>query len=273
MSLKNKVIIITGSTRGIGREFALRFARAGAKVVVTGKSTQEGGKLPGTIYAVAEEIKSAGGTAAAFPLDVRHDESILDVVEKTVQTFGRIDGLINNAGAITLTSLEETPMKKVDLVMGVNVRAVLACVYYCLPHLKKAGQGHILNLSPPLCLDPHWISGKTPYTISKYGMTLATLGLADELKKYKIAVNSLWPRMLIASAATKMILGEEGMKSCRTPAIMADAAYEIFTSDPSQVTGQVFIDETLLKSRGTTDFDKYKVDPEGELAMDYYVEE
>ncbi|MFO1519101.1 MAG: NAD(P)-dependent oxidoreductase [bacterium] len=271
MSLKGKVIVITGSSRGIGREMALRFAKDGAKLVIAAKSTEEG-KLPGTIYSVAEEVKAAGGEALPIPMDLRSDETVVEMVEKTVKTFGKIDALINNAGAISLTPLEATPMKKVDLMMSLNLRAVLACSHYCIPYLKQAGGGHILNLSPPLSLDPKWLNNHTPYTISKYGMSFATLGLSLELKDYKIAVNSLWPRTLIASAATKMLLGEAGMSNCRTSEIMADAAYEILKSDPSQLTGQLLLDEPFLKTRGYKDFDKYKVDPKGEIGLDLYVE-
>src|SRR4029450_11020890 len=249
MGLKGKVILITGSSRGIGREFALRFAQDGAKIVIAAKSTEEG-KLPGTIYSVAEEVKAAGGEALPVPMDLRHDETVIATAEKHISTFGRLDALINNAGAISLTPLEGTPMKKVDLMMSLNLRAVLCMSHYCIPHLKTAGGGHILNLSPPLSYDPKWLKNHTPYTISKYGMTLATLGIAEEVREYHIAVNSLWPRTLIASAATKMLLGESGMSSCREPAIMADAAYEILTADPGQLTGQALLDEPFLKSRG-----------------------
>ncbi len=272
MSLKNKVIIITGSSRGIGRDIALRCARDGAKIVVTAKSTEEG-KLPGTIYSVAEEVQQAGGEALPIPMDLRSDETVEAMIEKVVATWGKIDALINNAGGISLTTVETTPMKRVDLMMSLNVRAVLICSHLSIPYLKKAGGAHIINLSPPLSYDPKWLNQHTPYTISKYGMSLATLGLAEELRDYQIAVNSLWPRTLIASAATKMILGEEAMALCRTPEIMADAAYEILTSDPKQLTGQTLLDEKFLRSKGYTDFEKYKVDPKGEVGLDLYVEE
>lgn len=271
MKLKGKTIIITGSSRGIGREMALRFAKDGANLVITAKSVQEG-KLPGTIYSVAEEVEAAGGKALAMPIDLRYDESVEKMVEKTVATFGKIDGLINNAGAISLTPLESTPMKKTDLMLFLNLRAVLLCSHLCIPHLKKAGGGHILNLSPPISLDPKWFGNHVTYTISKFGMTMGTIGLAEELKKYNIAVNSLWPRTMVASAATKMLLGESGMAHCRTPDIMSDAAYQIITSDPKQLTGQSLIDESFLRSRGVTDFTKYKVDPKEEPALDLFVE-
>jgi len=272
MSLKGKTIIITGSSRGIGREMALRFAKDGANIVVTAKSVQEG-KLPGTIYSVAEEVEAAGGKALAVPIDLRFDESVEQMVAKTVETFGKVDVLINNAGAISLTPLETTPMKKVDLMLFLNLRAVLLCSHLSIPHLKKTGGGHILNLSPPISLDPKWFKANVPYTISKYGMTLGTIGLAEELRDYGIAVNSLWPRTLIASAATKMLFGESGMENCRTPEIMADAAYEIVTSDPKKLTGQALLDEPFLRTRGYKGFDKYRVDPKTEPALDLFVEE
>jgi len=271
MSLKGKTIIITGSSRGIGREIALRFAKDGANLVIAAKSVSEG-KLPGTIYSVAEEVQAAGGKALAIPMDLRSDETIENMVEKTVATFGKIDGLVNNAGAISLTPLETTPLKKVDLMMSLNMRAVLACSHYCIPHLKAAGGGHILSLSPPLSLDPKWYGTHVPYTISKYGMSMATVGLAGELKEYKIGVNSLWPRTLIASAATKMLFGEGGMANCRTPEIMADAAYEIFNTDPIKLSGQCLLDEPFLRERGYTNFDKYRVDPNTEPSLDLFVE-
>jgi len=271
MKLKGKTIIITGSSRGIGREMALRFAKDGANLVITAKSVTEG-KLPGTIYSVAEEVEAAGGKALPIPIDLRMDETVSAMVEKTMETFGRIDALVNNAGAISLTPLEATPMKKADLMLSLNVRGVLCCSHYCIPHLKAAGAGHILNLSPPILLDPKWFKAHVVYTISKFGMTMATLGLAEELREAKIAVNSLWPRTLVASAATKMLFGEDGMSNMRTPEIMADAAYEILTSDPTTLTGQSFLDEPFLRSRGYKDFDKYRVDPNEEPALDLYVE-
>jgi citronellol/citronellal dehydrogenase len=263
--------IITGSSRGIGREMALKFAKDGANIVVTAKSVAEG-KLPGTIYSVAEEVEAAGGKALAIPMDLRNDETIAAMVEKAAQTFGKIDALINNAGAISLTTLENTPMKRADLMLYLNLRAVLACSHYCLPHLKAAGGGHILNLSPPPSLDPKWYKNYAVYSISKFGMSMATIGLAEEFRPYRIAVNSLWPRTLIASAATKMLLGESGMASCRTPAIVADAAYEILKTDPAQLTGRCLLDEPFLRERGYTDFDRYRVDPKTEPDLDLFVE-
>ncbi|HCU24764.1 MAG TPA: short chain dehydrogenase [Deltaproteobacteria bacterium] len=272
MSLKNKIILITGSSRGIGREFALRFAQEGAHLIITGKSETEG-RLPGTIYSVAEEVKAAGGTALPIPIDLRDDATVEKMVAQVAETYGKIDILINNAGAISLTPLQATPMKKVDLMLHLNLRAVLICSQLCIPHLKAAGGGHILNLSPPLSADPKWYKNNVVYTISKFGMTMATLGLAEELAPDKIAVNSLWPRTLIASAATKMLFGESGMPHCRTASIMADAAYEIITTDPTKLSGQALLDEPFLRSRAYTDFEKYRIDPNVKPELDLFVEE
>jgi len=272
MNLKNKVILITGSSRGIGREMALRFAKDGAQLIITGKSVAEGGKLPGTIYSVAEEVEKAGGKAVAIPFDLRNDASTEAMAQQVGEKFGKLDILVNNAGAISLTPLEATPMKKADLMLHLNMRAVLICSQLCIPLLKAAGGGHILNLSPPISLDPKWFGNNVVYTISKFGMTMATIGLSEELRPSKIGVNSLWPRTLVASEATKMLFGESGMSNCRTPAIMADAAYEILTSDPVQLTGRSLLDEPFLRERGYTDFGKYRVDPNTEPALDLFVE-
>ena len=271
MSVKGKTIIITGASRGVGRAIALKCAADGANIVLAAKSVAEG-KLPGTIHSVAEEVRAAGGQALPLQVDVRFEDQVCAMVEATVSKFGGIDVLINNAGAIWLKPLIETPPKKMDLVMGVNVRATLLCTQAALPYLQKAGGAHVLNLSPPLSYDPKWLNGHVTYTISKYGMSLATLGLAEELKEYKIAVNSLWPRTAIATAAVNWMLGDAGMQQSRTPAIMADAAYEILNGD-STVTGNLFIDETLLREKGVTDFKHYSVDPTQELMLDLYVEE
>jgi len=271
MAFTNKTIIITGSSRGIGREIALKLAKDGANIVISGKSTQEG-KLPGTIFSVAEEVEKAGGKALAVPCDVREDAQVENLIQKTVDRFGRIDALVNNAGAIQLTQLSVTPPKRLDLMLGINVRAVLVCSHFAIPHLKKQG-GHILNLSPPISLDPKWFTNHTPYTISKYGMSMATLGLAEELRDDGIAVNSLWPRTLIATAAVNMLMGEDGLAQSRTPAIMADAAYEILKSDPKKLSGRCLLDEPFLKECGYKDFDQYKNTADGELMLDLYVEE
>lgn len=271
MSLKGKTILITGASRGIGRAIALRCARDGANLVLAAKSVVEG-KLPGTIHSVAKEVEEAGGQALAIQVDVRDEKQVESMVIKAADKFGQINALINNAGAINLTPLEITPPKRMDLMLDINVRAVLLCSHFCIPRLKEAGGGHIINLSPPVALKEKWFGQHTTYTISKFGMSMATFGLAGELSDYKIAVNSLWPRTMIATAAVNWLMGEEGMKQSRTPEIMADAAYEILTSD-SNVTGNMFVDEKLLRDRGYTEFDKYANDPDTEPLLDLYVEE
>jgi len=269
MSLKNKTIIITGASRGIGRAIALKCAKDGANIVLASKSVEEG-KLPGTIHTVAKEVEEAGGKALGVQVDVRFEDQVENMVKESLKAFGHIDMLVNNAGAINLSQLENLPPKRMDLMLDINVRAVLLCSYFCIPALKEAGGGHILNLSPPLSLDTKWYANNVVYTISKFGMSMATVGLAQELKDYKIAVNSLWPRTLVATAAVNMLMGDDGLKKSRTPEVMADAAYEILTSD-SSVTGKMFIDEKLLRERGYTDFKKYQNDPDTEPMLDYYV--
>lgn len=272
MKLKSKTIVITGATRGIGRAIALRCAHDGANIVIAGKSTSEG-KLPGTIYSVAEEIEAAGGKALAVQTDVRFEDQVEALFQNAVQKFGKVDALINNAGAIQLTPLADTPPKRLDLMFDVNVRAVLVCSHFAIPHLRNAGGGHIINLSPPISLDTKWYANHVPYTISKYGMSMATLGLAEELRENGISVNSLWPRTIIATAAINMLMGEAGMEQARTPEIMADAAYEILVTNPRSLTGQCLVDETFLQSRGVNDFKKYLVSPDqGEPMLDLFVD-
>lgn len=269
MTLKNKTIFITGASRGIGREIALRCAADGANLILTAKSVEEG-KLPGTIYSVAKEVEEAGGNALPIKVDVRHESEIESAVNQAVEKFGGIDGLINNAGAIFLQPMEQLEPKRLDLMLQVNVRATLLTAHYCIPHLKKNG-GQIINLSPPVNMAPKWFENHVAYTISKYGMSHATIGLAEELRQYKIGVNSLWPRTAIATAAINWLMGEEGMKASRTPAIMADAAYEILTSDAS-LTGNHLLDEPFLKDKGYTDFEKYAVTPGAKLWTDLFVD-
>lgn len=270
MSLKGKNIVITGASRGIGRAIALRCAQDGANLVLAAKSVTEG-KLPGTIMSVAEEVKAAGGQALPIQVDVREESQVEAMVNQAAEHFGGIDVLINNAGAINLTPLETTPPKRFDLMLDINVRAVLVCSHYCIPHLKKAG-GHIINLSPPVSLDPKWFGQHTPYTISKYGMSMATIGLSQELADYGVAVNSLWPRTMIATAAVDWLLGDSGMKHSRKPDIMADAAYEILKTNPKELSGKLLLDEDLLRERGFTDFEHYRNDPEADPMPDLYVE-
>ncbi len=270
--LKNKTIVITGASRGIGRAMALRCAADGANVVIAAKTAEPHPKLPGTIYTVAEEVENAGGRPLPVILDVRFEESVEKMIQETVDKFGGIDAMVNNAGAISLTPTEATPMKRYDLMQGVNVRAVFLCSQKAIPHLKKSENPHILNLSPPLSLDPKWLQNHVAYTLSKYGMSLCTIGMAAEFKKEGIAVNSLWPRTTIWTAALAMLLGEDGKKGAREPEIMADAAYEILKTPSRELTGQTLIDEDFLRTRDYADFDKYACVPGEELMTDFYVE-
>lgn len=259
--LDNKTIIITGSSRGIGREMALKFAANGANVVIAAKSVEAHPKLPGTIYSVAKEVDEAGGQGLAVQVDVRDDESIKNLIEKTVERFGGIDVVINNAGAIKLAGATSLPMKRFDLMYQINTRAVLACSQAALPWLKKSDNGHILNLSPPINLDPKWFMHYGPYTTTKYGMSMLTIGLAEEFKRSGVSVNSLWPQTVISTAAIEFEGGGKAtMSKGRKPAIMADAAFEIITSQNQEITGQHLIDENILKEKGVKDFEKYRYD-------------
>ncbi len=274
-NLSGKTIIISGASRGIGREIALRCAADGANLVIAAKSSDPHPKLPGTIHSVAEEVVAAGGQALAVQMDVRDEASVASMIEQTVDRFGGIDCLINNAGAIRLTKAEHTPIKRFDLMHQVNTRAVLLSSQLALPHLKKSDNGHIINLSPPLNMDSKWFKDYTPYTITKYGMSMLTLGLAEEFRTAGVAVNSLWPRTTIATAAVEFEAGgKELFKVSRTPAIMADAAYAMLTSNSQEFTGNHCIDEQLLRDQGVTEFDHYAVVPgTTNFFTDLYVEE
>lgn len=272
-NLNNKVIFITGASRGIGRELALRFASEGAHIAIAAKSAEAHPKLEGTIYSVAEEVEKAGGKALPLLVDVRDENMVSEAVAKTVATFGGIDVLINNASAINLGSTLEIPMKRFDLIFSVNVRATFMCSKLCAPHLKKAVNPHILNLSPPLSMNPKWFKKHVAYTMSKYGMSMCTLGMSEEFKNDGIAVNSLWPKTLIATAAISVHISKLLYHASRKPMIVADAAYEIITSNSKQVTGNFFIDETLLRSRGVTDFKKYAMHRFIPVVTDIFVDE
>ncbi len=263
ISLNKRTVFITGASRGIGREIALRCAGEGANIVIAAKSDAPHPKLPGTIYSVAEEVVEAGGRALAIKLDVRDAEQVKKAMEQTADHFGGIDVLINNAGAISLTPVERTPVKKYDLMNQINSRAVFVCSQAALPWLKKAeAGGHILNLSPPLNLAEKWLKPYIAYTLSKYGMTILTLGIAAEFRRYGIAVNSLWPRTTIATSALSQV-GDNSLNTrSRTPAIMADAAREILITGNLSLTGQTLLDEDLLRERGVEDFRHYACDPE-----------
>ena len=263
MNLKGKTFFITGASRGIGLAIAQRAASDGANIVIVAKTTDANPKLPGTIYSAADEIKAAGGQALPLAVDIRDEEAVAAAVAKTVETFGGIDILVNNASAISLTDTEHTPMKRYDLMNGVNARGTYLCTQACLAELKKAAQAgrnpHVLNMSPPLSMKQHWFENHTAYTMAKYGMSMCTLGHSGEFKKYGIAVNSLWPRTAIATAALQMIPGAD-LKLCRKPEILSDAAYFILTS-PSSNSGNFYIDDELLAAHGITDLEKYSVMP------------
>lgn len=260
-TLSNKTILITGSSRGIGRAMALRFAKEGANVVITGKTVEKHDTLPGTIFTVAEEVEKAGGKALPIMLDVRDENQIENAVKDTVKTFGGIDVLVNNASAISLTNTLNTSLKRFDLMMGVNVRATFACSRACIPHLMQSENPHILNMSPPLHMVAKWFKDHVVYTYSKYGMSVCTLGMSAEFKEAGIAVNSLWPKTTIATSAIKVNFPPELYAASRDPSIVANAAYCVVTQNSRELTGQFLIDEEVLLKAGETDFTHYSVMP------------
>ncbi|MFO0659417.1 MAG: NAD(P)-dependent oxidoreductase [Polyangiaceae bacterium] len=257
MSLQGKTLFITGASRGIGLAFALRAARDGANVAIAAKTTEPHPKLPGTIYSAAKEIEAAGGKALPLIVDVRSEEQVLEAVSKTVETFGGIDILINNASAISLTGTLETPMKRFDLMHQINLRGTYLVSQACIPHLKKAKNPHILNNSPPLSLDPKWFAPHVAYTMAKFGMSMCVLGMSEELRSHGIAVNAIWPRTAIDTSAMVLIGGGDVSPRCRKADIMADAAYVILNKDSRSFTGNFCVDEDLLRQEGVTDFSKY----------------
>jgi citronellol/citronellal dehydrogenase len=259
--LKGKTIFITGASRGIGREIALRCARDGANVVVAAKTSEPHARLSGTIHSVAREIEQAGGKALAVQLDVRKEEAVSEAVKRAVESFGGIDALINNASAISLTGTLQTPANRYDLMMAVNVRGTFLCSQACIPHLARARNPHILNIAPPLNMRARWFKDHVAYTMSKYGMSMCTLGMAAELKEQGVAVNSLWPRTTVATAAIEVNFPEAILKASRKPAIMADAAYAILGRDSRSATGNFYIDEDVLREEGVGDFEQYAVTP------------
>ncbi|MBL4882368.1 MAG: NAD(P)-dependent oxidoreductase [Oleispira sp.] len=274
-SLKNKTIIITGASRGIGREVALACAAEGANIVIAAKSDQPHPKLEGTIHSVVKEVEEAGGQGLAVKVDVRSEEDIDNLIAKTVEKFGGIDAIINNAGAIALSGVESTPLKKLDLMMQVNFRAVFLLSQKALPYLKKSENGHILSFSPPLDLDRRWMRNHSPYTLTKYGMSMLTMGMSDEFKRYGIAVNALWPRTVIHTAATSFG-GKQSFDRARAPKIMADAAFALLKTEKREITGQLLIDEDFLRTQGVEDFEQYRANPESDkkdLMPDLFVQE
>jgi citronellol/citronellal dehydrogenase len=274
--LRGKTIFITGSSRGIGREIALRCARDGAQLVITGKTVATHAKLPGTILTVADEVVQAGGQALAIQLDVRDEQAIQAAVAQTVERFGGIDVLVNNASAISLSGTLGTPAKRLDLMWDVNMRATFLVSQACIPYLKQADNPHILTLAPPLNLDAKWFAPHLAYTISKYGMSLCMLGMAREFAAdgsgvKGIGVNCLWPRTTIATSAIEFNFPEAVLRASRKPAIMADAAYAILTRDSRACSGNFFIDEEVLREAGVTDFDQYAVSPGTPLYNDLFL--
>ncbi|MDH4113893.1 MAG: NAD(P)-dependent oxidoreductase [Burkholderiaceae bacterium] len=264
MNLKGRTIFISGASRGIGLAIVKRAAADGANVAIAAKTVDPNPKLPGTIHSAAAEIEAAGGRALALQCDIRDEEQVVAAARRTAEAFGGIDILINNASAINLTPTEATPMKRFDLMSGVNVRGTFLCTQACLPYLKQAGERgrnpHVLTLSPPLNMDARWFAPHVAYTMAKYGMSMCVLGHAEEFRPYGIAVNALWPRTVIQTAALQMIPGVRP-EHCRTPQIMADAAYVVLTSDAGATTGNFFIDDEVLRKAGVTDLAGYSVVP------------
>ncbi|GAC1376995.1 MAG: NAD(P)-dependent oxidoreductase [Polyangiales bacterium] len=275
--LRGKTLFITGASRGIGKAIALRAARDGANVIVAAKTTEPHPKLPGTIFTAAAEIEAAGGKALALVVDVRDEAQVRAAVEQGVAKFGGIDVCVNNASAISLTGTLHTPMKRFDLMHQINTRGTFLCSQVCLPHLlesaKRGRNPHVLNISPPLSMKAKWFGPHVAYTIAKYGMRLCVLGMAEELKDDGVAVNALWPRTVIATAAVVNLLGGDEMASHgRTPEIMADAAHAILTRPSREATGNFFIDDEVLRSEGVTDLAKYAVDPSKPLTEDFFLD-
>lgn len=273
-SLKGKTLFISGASRGIGLAIALRAARDGANVAIAAKTTEPHPRLKGTIYSAAEDVRAAGGKALPIVCDIRDEAQVMDAIEKTVAEFGGIDVCVNNASAISLTNSQATDMKRFDLMMGINTRGTFMVSKYCIPHLKKAANPHILMLSPPLDMKVRWFEHSTAYTMAKYGMSMCVLGLSGELKGAGVAVNALWPRTTIATAAVGNLLGGDTMiRMSRTPEIMGDAAHAILTRPSREFTGNFCIDDRILYDSGVRDFEPYRVDKSSPLMSDFFVPE
>jgi len=277
-SFKGKTVFITGASRGIGKAIALRLAKDGANVAIAAKTTDPHPKLPGTIFSAAEEIVKAGGKALPLAVDIRDENAVEQAIKKTVETFGGLDIVINNASAIWLKPTSETSVKRFDLMNGINTRGTYIVSHFALPHLKESAlknrNPHILNISPPLNMKPHWFKNHVAYTIAKYGMSMCVLGMAEELRDDRIAVNALWPRTAIATAAIQYISGDEAMAASRTVEIMSDAAYHILSRN-STVTGNFFIDDEVMLSAGLSkkDLERYSVKPGSPLALDFFLDD
>jgi len=273
VTLQGKTIFITGASRGIGKAIAMRAARDGARIVIAAKTTEPHPKLAGTIFSAADDVRAAGGTALPVQLDVRDEAQVANAIQQAVDAFGGIDVLVNNASAISLTGTRDTPMKRFDLMQQVNTRGTFLCTQACLPHLKRAANPHVLNISPPLNLDPRWFAPHVAYTMSKYGMSLCVLGMAGEFRAEGIAFNALWPRTAIDTAAIAYLGGPAIASRCRTPEIVADAAHAILTRDARLCTGNFFIDDEVLRAEGVTDFAQYRQEgtAEHDLVPDFFV--
>ena len=260
-------MFITGASRGIGKAIALRAARDGANIVIASKTTEPHPKLPGTIYTAAQEIEDAGGRALAVATDIRDEAQVDRAVHQAVEMFGGVDILVNNASAISLTGTLDTPMKRFDLMHQVNTRGTFLCTQKCIPYLKRAANPHVLNMSPPLTLEPRWFAPHVAYTMAKYGMSLCVLGMSEEFRADGIACNALWPRTAIATAAIAYIAGTDAVRRTRTPDIVADAAHAILTRDARGCTGNFFIDDDVLRETGVTDLSIYRHEGVSEDAL------
>jgi len=271
-SLQGKTLFITGASRGIGKAIGLRAARDGANIVVAAKTAEPHPKLDGTVYTAVKELEAAGGRAIACLTDIRYEEQVQAAVDKAVETFGGIDILVNNASAISLTGTLETPMKRYDLMHSINTRGTYLVSKTCLPHLLKASNPHILNISPPLNMEARWFANHVAYTMAKFGMSMCVLGMAEEFRSRGVGINALWPRTVIATAAVQNLLGgDEVVRHSRKPDITADAAHAILTRNSRETTGNFFVDEDLLRTTGVTDFSAYSVVPDAELAPDFFL--
>lgn len=270
---KNKTVIMSGGSRGVGLEIAKALGKDGANIAILAKTTEPHPTLPGTIFTAAEEIEQVGGTALPIVCDIRYEEQVEAAVEETSSKFGGIDICINNASAIHLTDTVNTPMKRYDLMHNINVRGTFMLSQKCIPHLKNGNNPHILTLSPPLNIDRKWFGMTLAYTTAKYGMSLVAHGLAEELGKHNVASNCLWPRTSLDTAAVRNVIGAELVKGSRKPSIYADAAYAVLKRDSSTCTGNFFLDQDVLEEEGVSDFDQYAIDPDAKLVSDFFVDD